>query len=207
MKYLRIILVGIFSLSTFIFSSNAQQGEVRMTLSLAGATPSGDFKDIVSKTNFRGADVNILYGFTDKISAGLNLGFQDFYEKFPRAVYKTSDGSDISAVITNSVQVIPFLATVRYNLLPQARIQPYASAGLGGAAVLNRQFLGEYPNSDNKIGFAARPGAGVYIPFRKQGEVGLNLGVNYTHVGYKTDNASNLGYLGFHIGIGFPMRD
>src|SRR5690606_2311713 len=145
MKYLRIILVGIFSLSTFIFSANAQQGEVRMTLSLAGATPSGDFKDIVSKTNFRGADVQILYGFTDKISAGLNFGFQDFYEKFPRAVYKTSDGSDISAVITNSVQVIPFLATVRYNLLPQARIQPYASAGLGGAAVLNRQFLGEYP--------------------------------------------------------------
>jgi opacity protein-like surface antigen len=167
----------------------------------------GQLKDLVDKTSLRGVDVTILYGINDQLSVGLNAGFQDFYQKFPRAVYKLSDGSDISAVLTNSIQTIPLLATARYNFMPEARVQPYASAGIGGTFVTNRQFIGEYPNDDNKIGFAARPGVGIYIPFRKQGEVGINLGVNYNYIGYKQDDISNLSYLGFTIGIGFPMRD
>lgn len=207
MKKWKILAFAVVVCCMTTWSAYAQRGEVRMTASLAGASPSGDFKDIVGKTSLRGGDVNILYGLNDKLSAGLNVGFQDFYEKFPRALYKLSDGSDISAVITNSVQTIPFLATARYNFVPAARVQPYVSAGLGGAVVINRQFIGEYPSDDNKISFAARPGLGVYIPFRKQGEVGLNLGVNYTYIGYKQDDVSNLGFIGFNVGVAFPMRD
>jgi outer membrane protein W len=206
MKNIRSFLI-VLSMLVTAFNVNAQRGEVKMTASLSGASPTGDLKTLVDKTTLRGADVNILYGITDKFSAGLNVGFQDFYEKFPRSLYKLDDGSDISAVITNSVQTIPFLATARYNFQPRARVQPYASAGVGGAVVLNRQFIGEYPNNDNKISFAARPGVGVYIPFRKQGEVGLNVGVNYTYIPYKQDNVSNLSFIGVTLGIGFPMRD
>ena len=208
MKKIKMLLIAIMALLSGVMQAAAQQrAEVRMTASIAGAIPSGDFKDIVDKTSLRGADATILYGINDKFSVGLNIGFQDFYQKFPRAVYKLSDGSDISAVLTNSIQTIPLLATVRYNFLPGARIQPYASAGAGGALVSNKQFIGEYPNDDNKLSFAAKPGVGVYIPFRKQGEVGLNLGVNYNYIAYKQDNISNLSYIGFTVGIGFPMRN
>lgn len=206
MKHIQFILLGIYFLAMGLYA-NGQQGEVRMTASLAGASPTGNLKDIVDKTSLRGVDINILYGFTDKFSGGLNIGFQDFYEKFPRALYKMEDGSDISAVITNSVQTIPFLATGRFSIQPAGRVQPYASAGLGGAVVINRQFVGEYPNSDTKIRLAARPGLGVYIPFRKQGETGVNLGVNYTYIPYKLDNVSNVSFIGFTLGIGFPMRN
>src|SRR4030095_3531658 len=185
----------------------AQQGEVRMTIGLAGASPLGEFKNLVSKTTFRGGDVLVLYGINDRLGIGLNIGFQDFYEKFPRAVYKLSDGSDISAVLTNSVQIIPFMATVRYNLKPGGFLQPFLSAGAGGAVVMNSQYLGEYPNEDDKVSFAVRPGAGIFIPFRKNGEVGVNLGINYTYIPYKQSDVSNLSYLGFTIGIGFPARN
>jgi outer membrane protein W len=190
-----------------IITTSAQQGDLRLTVSVAGAAPVGQFKDLVDKTSFRGAEATVLYGINDRFSAGLNIGFQDFYQKFPRALYKLEDGSDISAVLTNSVQAIPFLATVRYNFMPDARVQPYASAGAGGAAIINTQFIGEYSNEYNKISFAAKPGVGIYIPFRKTGEAGLNLGVNYTYIPYKLDNISNLSYIGFTIGIGFPMRN
>ncbi len=189
-----------------LFTVRAQQGEARMTLSIAGASPMGDFQNLVSKTSFRGGDVMILYGLSDKLGIGLNVGFQDFYEKFPRAVYKLSDGSDISAVLTNSVQTIPFLATARYNLKSTGFLQPYVSAGAGGAVVMNSQYLGEYPNEDDKVRFAVRPGAGIFIPFRNR-EVGIDLGVNYTYIPYKQNDISNLGYLGFTIGIGFPVRN
>ena len=207
MKKIKIVLITIIILLAGVINTSAQRGELRMTASIAGATPSGDFRDVVDKTSLRGADVNILYGINDKFSAGLNIGFQDFYQKFPRSVYKLSDGSDISAVLTNSIQTLPILATAKYSFLPQARVQPYATAGVGGAIVLNRQYIGEYPNETNKFSFAAKPGVGVYIPFRKQGEVGVNLGVNYNYIAYKQDDISNLSYIGFTIGIGFPMRD
>jgi len=206
MKKNKIILCTAFILSFAVLKTTAQQGEVRMTASLAGATPMGDFKDLVDKTSFRGVDINIIYGINDKLGAGLNIGFQDFYQKFPRAVYKLSDGSDISAVITNSVQTIPFLATAKYNF-SSSGIQPYASAGVGGSVVLYRQYLGEAANDFNKISFAARPSLGVYIPFKKDGEVGLNIAANYTYIPYKEAGVSNLSYVGFTVGVGFPMRN
>ena len=207
MKKIKIVLITIIILLAGVINTSAQRGELRMTAGIAGATPSGDFKDVVDKTSLRGADVTILYGINDKFSAGLNIGFQDFYQKFPRGLYKLSDGSDISAVITNSVQTIPLLATARYNFMPEGRVQPYATAGAGAAFVTNKQYLGEYPNENNKFSFAAKPGIGVYIPFRKQGQVGLNLGVNYHYIAYKEAGISNLSYLGFTVGIGFPMRN
>ena len=207
MKRIKIALLTMIAFSLGAIHAPAQRGEVRMIASVASATPLGNFKDVVDKTSVRGADVNILYGLNEKFSLGLNIGFQDFYQKFPRGLYKLSDGSDISAVITNSVQTIPLLATARYNFMPEGRVQPYATAGAGAAFVTNKQYLGEYPNENNKFSFAAKPGIGVYIPFRKQGQVGLNLGVNYHYIAYKEAGISNLSYLGFTAGIGFPMRN
>ena len=203
----KIIFATTLAILTNVMTPMAQRGEVRMTVSLAGASPLGDFKDLVDKTSFRGGDVLILYGINDRLGVGANFGFHDFYQKFPRALYKLSDGSDISAVLTNSVQTIPLLATARYNLKPGGFLQPYLNAGVGGAVVMNKQYVGEYPNEDDNISFALRPGAGIFIPFRKEGEVGVNLGVNYTIISYKQTDVSNLSYLGFTVGIGFPARN
>ena len=203
----KLISVIMLAILTGTITSVAQQGEVRMTISLSGASPLGDFKNLVNKTSFRGGDVSILYGINDRLGLGVNIGFQDFYQKFPRAVYKLSDGSDISAVLTNSVQTIPLIATMRYNLKPGGYLQPFFTAGAGAAIVMNSQFVGEYPNEDDKFSFALKPGAGIFIPFRKEGEVGVNLGVSYTFISYKQNDLSNLSYLGFTVGIGFPTRN
>ena len=207
MKRAGTLLGVLFLLTAKIYAQ--QQGEVKMTASIAGAMPLGQMKDrLTDNTTLRGGDVTILYGVSDKLAIGANLGFQDFYKKYPRAVYKLEDGSDISAVMTNSIQVIPFLATARYQLKNEGVLRPYVSAGLGGALVSYKQFLGEYPNESNKISLAVRPGAGVYIPFRKDGETGLNLGVNYQYMPYKVvSGMSNMSYFGFTVGIGFPMRN
>lgn len=207
MKKNKIVSLVIVAILAQTINVSAQRGELRMTASVAGAVPTGGLKDLVDKTSLRGADVTIMYGITHKLGIGLDLAFQDFYQKFPRAVYKLSDGSDISAVITNSIQTIPFLATARYNITTGSAAQVYASAGLGGSVVINRQFLGESPIDDDKISFAAKPGLGVYFPFRKGGEVGLNLGVHYNYIAYKQAGISDLSSVGFTVGIGFPMRD
>lgn len=193
----------------FAAGAHAQQGELRLTASYSIAIPMGSFKDnVVSKTSFRGADVNILYGITPQLSVGLTTGYQDFYEKYPRQVYKLEDGSDISAVISNSVQQIPLLATARYDFTTTGMIRPYALAGVGGQVILNRQFLGEYTNDNtNKISFAARPEVGIYIPFGKESHTGINLGAYYNYISYNKGGTDNMNSVGIKLGIGFPMRN
>lgn len=189
--------------------SQAQQGELRATASYSVAMPMGSFKDnVVSKTSFRGVDVNILYGISSTISVGLTSGYQDFYEKHPRQTYKLNDGSDISAVVSNSIQQIPFLATVRYDFLPTGTVRPYALAGVGGQFIVNHQYLGEYTNDNtNRFSFAARPEVGVFIPFGKESFTGVNVGAYYNYIPYNKGGIDNMNSVGIKLGIGFPMRN
>ncbi|MCG2615499.1 porin family protein [Terrimonas sp. NA20] len=207
MRSYKIIMLSALLLT--VAGSYAQKGEFRGTASYSAAMPLGSFKEnVVSKTSFRGVDINLLYGISDKVSVGFTTGYQDFYEKYPRQVYKLSDGSDVSAVISNSVQQIPLLATARYNFMTEGAIRPYALAGIGGNLVLNRQFLGEYTNDNtSRFALSARPELGVFIPFGKESETGINVGAYYNYVRYNKGDIDNMNSVGIRLGIGFPMRN
>lgn len=206
MKNKRIVLpflAGIFSLSAV----QAQKGLTKLDLSYNIALPTGDFKNTaVSNTSYRGFQASVLYGINYKLSIGLGTGFQDFYQKYPRRVYKLSDGSDASAVLTNSVQIIPVLATAKYSFTPEAAVQPYAALGLGGNLITYHQLLGEFGNQQAKVGFAARPEAGLYVPFKKDGVSGFTLGASYNIMPFKELGGSNLNNLGLHAGVSIPLR-
>src|SRR5438067_5072290 len=114
------------------FASQAQERELQLDINYAIGIPSSSFKtDAVDKTSFRGWTANAMYNLSDKISIGLGIGYQDFYQKYPRAVYKTAEGGEVSAVITNSIQTIPVLAQVQYRFLPNGMVQPYVGVGAG----------------------------------------------------------------------------
>jgi opacity protein-like surface antigen len=206
MKPLRIIvaaLLGIIVTAT----TQAQTGKLNVNIHYSAATPTGSFKDFVDKTSFRGWTGSLLYGINNHISVGLGLGFHDFYQKYPRDVYKLSDGSDISAVVTNSVQTIPLLAAAQYNFLPGKAIQPYIGVGVGGNLVVYKQYLGEFADSKNKVGFAARPEAGLFIPFTKgENAWGISANAMYNYMPFSYNGVDNLNNWGVGIGARFPLR-
>ena len=186
--------------------SQAQQGVTKLNLGYNIASPLGSFKDEVNKTSARGWTASVLYGITDKISVGLGTGYQDFYQKYPRANYKLVEGGDISAVVSNSIQVVPILATGQYNFIPDGPVQPYAGVGVGGNLVFYRQFLGEFSNSKTKFGFAVRPEAGVYIPFGRQSRSGITLNANYNYMPFNYNGVKQLSNWGGGIGVKFPLE-
>jgi len=205
MKFIKIsilLFVTMFSVSAL----QAQKGKTKLSLGYNVGLPMGSFKDNVSETSFRGLKADVLYGINDKLSIGFGTGYQDFYQKTPRQLYKLSDGSDISAVVSHSIQTIPVLAMAKYSFTPGASVQPYAALGLGGNLVSFTELLGEFGQEQVKFGFAARPEAGLYIPFKKSGETGLTLGASYNVMPFKQDNFTNLNHLGFHAGINIPLR-
>jgi hypothetical protein len=203
-------LLLITSLLVLIYipiNARAQERELQLDLNYSIGIPSGSFKtDAVDKASFRGWTANLLYNVTDKISVGLGTGFQDFYQKYPRSVYKLSEGGEVSAVLTNSIQTIPILAEFQYRFLPHQVVQPYVGVGVGGNMIVFDQYLGEFDNSKSSFKFAARPEAGVFIPFRKDGPAGIHVFGAYNYMPYKEDGVENLNNWGAGVGVKFPLR-
>lgn len=198
----------IFSLLVFLLSAfavKAQKGESNFNISYNAAFPTGSFKNIVSSNSFRGFNASVLYGVSDKLSVGLATGFQDFYQKYPRQLYKLSDGSDVSAVVTYSIQTIPIMAEAKYNFTPMATVQPYAAIGAGANFIAYEQLLGEFGDKQAKVGFVARPEAGLHIPFGKNG-AGFTIGASYNVMPFKQDDLKNLNNIGVHAGFNIPLR-
>jgi hypothetical protein len=78
---------------------------------------SSSFKEYVSKTSFRGFQGVILYNINSQFRVGLQASYNDFYQKYARAVYKTTDGADISTVLSNTLQNIPVLVRGEHSLV------------------------------------------------------------------------------------------
>lgn len=210
MRSIKIIatLATVLILAIIIPIRGSAQNELSLNLNYSIGIPAGSFHDYISDVSYRGWTANLLYAVNNKLSVGFGTGFQDFYQKNPRQVYKLNDGGDISAVVTNSVQAIPVLAIAKYNLVAGTSIQPYVGIGAGGNLVMYRQYLGEFSNSRNKFLFAVRPEAGVFVPFNKgnPSSAGININGAFNYMPYNYDGLDNINNWGVGIGVRFPLR-
>lgn len=201
----RNIILPLFALLSFT-AVQAQKGVTKATIQYNMGLPTGSFNSNLSETSLRGFKADVLHGLNDKLSIGFGTGFQDFYQKNPRQVYKLTDGSDVSAVLSHSIQTIPLLATARYSFTPGAAVQPYAGLGVGGNLITYSQLLGEFGDQQSSFGFAARPEAGIYVPFKKGGESGFTLGASYNIMPFNKIGFSNLNNIGIQAGVSIPLR-
>jgi opacity protein-like surface antigen len=189
------------------FALQAQERVLQLDINYAIGIPSSSFKtDAVDKTSFRGWTANAMYNINNNISVGLGVGYQDFYQKYPRAVYKMAQGQEISAVISNSIQILPILAQVQYRFMPHSMIEPYIGVGAGANFVTFDQYLGEFGSSTSDVKFAVRPEVGLFVPFRKDGPAGIHLFGDYNYLPYKMNGVDNLSNWGAGIGVKFPIR-
>ena len=207
MKRINIALMLIFLMPCIIV--NAQKGSLKLNLDYTYAIPSGSLKnDIVSDASPRGFNGELMYQKNNQWGAGLLIGYQDFYQKYPRALYKTGEGETTSAVLSNSVQIMPILAKGQYNFSSKksAAIQPYVSVGAGLGLINFTQFLGEFGGADNTAGFMVQAGAGIAVPFNKTGKSGFRAGGDYNFVTYNKSEFGNLGNIAFKAGVYFTLE-
>ena len=186
-----------------------EEGLLRLKVDYTAGIPLGSFKNnAVSQASWRGFSGELLYHIDNRWAVGLSTGFQDFYQKYPRQLYKASDGSDVSAVVTNSIQTSPILAKGQFSFLPGMHvIKPYVALGVGGNIITYRQFVGEYDDDKNSFRFAAQPELGVNILFGGYtGGVGLNIAAAYNYMPFSYNGLSNLNNLGVKAGINIPLK-
>lgn len=203
MKSLKYLFFFSFSLLLGV-AAFSQQGTWRANLNYGAAFPGSNMKTLFNDASLRGWSGAILYGATDQLSVGLQAGFQDFYQKNDRAVY-SEDGSDISAVVTHSVQTMPIMLKGQYRFTTEGRVQPFAGLGIGGNLVQYRKFYGQFSENNSKLGFAAQPELGVSIPVGR-GNTALQVASGYNFMPYKYGDADGLNSTYIKAGVIFQLR-
>jgi hypothetical protein len=123
-------------------------------------------------------------------------------------LYKTGDNETTSAVVTNTLEAVPFLVRGTYFPMGGSQaIQPYISAGAGINVVNHTQYLGEFGDSDISFPLAAQAGAGVVIPLgRILRESAFKVGATYNYAAYNKNNLKNISSVGANAGIVFSLR-
>lgn len=206
------IIAFFMSLSAACFFGIAAsaQNNVKLELDYNASSPLGSFRnDYVKKASFRGGTGEISYTINPKFSLGLFSGFQNYYQKYDRQVYKLDGNQTVSAVVSNSMDIIPVL--LRGSFYPMAassaKIQPYVSAGAGVNLVNYGQYLGEFGGTESSTTFAAQAGVGIRIPFgNKWNQTAFKIGATYNYANYNRNELKSLNTAGVSAGVVFGLR-
>ena len=206
MKKIKIIIAAL-GIICFSQSANAQKGTFKLDLNYNYSLPISGFKsDLISDNSPRGFMGGLMYSFNDKLSAGLGFGFQDYYQKYPRALYPISKSQEVSAVLSNSIQTTPVILEAKYFPLSAPFLKPYVSVGAGANIIDFNQYLGEFGSGQTSVGFRAQGGLGVMIPFTKFSSSGINVGATYDYASYHKFGYNDLSSVNFQAGVTINLK-
>jgi hypothetical protein len=190
-------------LAVFCFAQKTQAQDHRLNLNLnySVTQPFGSLHDYAGKTSFNSWNGSLMYDISPSFSAGLTLGFHDYYKKIPRMIYSDKT-TDISAVQTHTLQTIPVQATGIYTIHGGRQgVHPYLGLGVGITDVNYEKYWGEFADQDNRVAFSISPMAGLKIPLGQTSPVKLNIGVRYNYVPYSYNEIDNINSLEGNVGI------
>lgn len=197
-------LGGLFLISQ---SATAQKNNLKLDLNYNYSMPVSRFNsDLISDNSPRGFMGALLYSFNDKLSAGLGIGFQDYYQKYPRQLYSIGKSQDVSAVLSNSIQTTPVLIKAKYSPFASIFLKPYISLGAGANIVDFNQYLGQFSSGQTNVNLRVLGGLGLQIPFAKFSSSGINLGATYDYAPYNKFGYKDLSTVNFQAGVIFNMK-
>ncbi len=208
MKKIKILFLPLIAVLFFAGNADAQKGDLRLDLKYNYSLPvSGFNKDLISNISPRGFEGAIMYQFNDRWSGGLDIAYQDYYQKYPRGIYAQSKTQTVSAVITNSIQTTPVMLKGQWVPVENtARIKPYISLGAGANLVNFDQYLGQFASGGTSVNFIGQAGLGVNIPFDKAGNYAFTIGSNYNYAPYKKYGYKDLSSVNFQAGFSIKMK-
>jgi opacity protein-like surface antigen len=182
------------------------QDYLQFNLGYNASIPTGGFKNYVTNPAYKGFTAGLSFPVTSQLSLGLNVGYNDFYQKYPRAQYSDGHGSSISAVVSNSIQLVPLTFSADYTLLKKGFIRPYIGAGAGVNFISFDQYLGEFDNPQSMAKLAVFGEAGFLIPVNYDGSTAFKIGGSYNYAPFNMYGVSNLDNWGLQAGVRFALK-
>jgi opacity protein-like surface antigen len=204
-------LLMLFCLSSDTVRAQANPDGRQFSIFYSYGIPSGSFsKELISEGSPRGVGFELTWKLSKQWRLGPSFGFQDFHQKGDRELLKPDPATDISAVVSNSIQIYPVMAKAIYLPMAEkeARLQPFLSAGVGGAMVSNRQLWGMFDviNSTN-FSVAMAAGAGLQYALGSSQKTSLFASANYQFVPYRRYEVSNLNSINIQAGVRLRLNN
>lgn len=157
----------------------------------------GDLGSYIAQPSFRGAVLDHHRSITDNISAGIELGWNVFYERKDYDTY-SNDQVSVSGIQYRYSNNLPILATFEYNLNPENPLKPYANVGIGTMYTERDTEMGIWLLSEKAWHFAFKPELGLLY------EVNENAALKIAAKYYYGSAAGDLGaqsYFALAIGL------
>ncbi|GAB3253977.1 hypothetical protein GCM10027347_14080 [Larkinella harenae] len=176
----------------------------RITAFYGASLPLGSLPNYIDKTGGRNFSVAVEAMFPGRFSVGGRIGHQYISERLPRQTYSFDDGSDISAVQTRTLTVVPLMAigSVYLNDI-HATVRPYLQLGAGGAYVDYTKYYGTLADQKTGVRTAVAPAIGAKFQFGKNNNFGGELQAQYQNVFFKYNELNNSANLMLSVGLSY----
>jgi outer membrane protein len=170
------------------------------TLTYSIGFPSGDLKDFIGKTSFRGINFDFQKKVQDNIGVGVSVGWNVFYQEMGYGTY-TLDNVSLSGKQWRYSNHIPILATSTFELKPGESLNPYVGLGVGVTYTIRNTDMNLYTIELDAWNFTLQPAVGVLIEASDVTKV--NLSARYNQ-GFKAgDFTSSQSYFSLNVGFTF----
>jgi outer membrane protein W len=141
--------------------------------------PVGSSRDFISNATVEGMNINWAYFVTPNLAVGLDIGYNNYHEKFSQRVYRPNENTAINAAQYRYTQVFPIKAQAKWFFMPNNFIKPYAGLGIGALSAGQHIVIQDFDAWDNNWGFLMSPEIGVLIPFGYDKNWGANITAGY----------------------------
>ena len=156
----------------------------------------------VNDISTRGARIGYRAFLTEKVSAGVDIGWNLLDEYKPRETFQTGSGA-ITTDYFNYIYSYSFAVSGQYNFKmgDREKIRPYTGLGLGVSNQEYVKYYNFYSEADKSWGFLMRPEAGIMVKLSERRSVGAIAAIHYD---YSTNRMKNFDYKGFSA-LGFQI--
>lgn len=196
----KIIFLMIFGALLGTTKSFGQQDSY-MSVQYSVSFGTGDMSEYISKTSWRGILLEYRGYVSSQVFAGVDVGWNVFYEKKDYDTY-TQGTESLSGIQFRYQNQVPILATLDYLFMNDSEIRPYIGLGIGTMYSERATDMNLYRLKQNSWQFAVK------------GEVGLLYEVSYSssiklaakyYNGFKTGKMENQGFFSINLGMAWAL--
>ena len=194
-----IALVIFFSL--LIGTKGYGQQDSYMSVKYGVSFATGDMGDYISAVSWRGFLVEYKKAVSDNLLAGIDVGWNVFYERKPADTY-TRGTESLSGIQYRYQNEVPILATADYLIGSGSAMKPYVGIGIGTMYSERSTDMNIYRWKQTTWHFALKAELGLLY------ELNYSTSVKFAakyYNGFKTKTLDNQGYVSLSLGLAFNL--
>jgi len=186
----------------FVGTTGILKAQSTATVAYSVGFPSGDLKDFIGKSSFRGIQLDFQKMIQENIGVGVSFGWNVFYQEMSSGTY-TIDNVSLYGKQWRYSNHIPMLISSTYYLKPGESINPYVGLGVGVTYSRRNTDMNLYTIERDGWNFTMQPAIGLLIEASDVTKV--NISGRYNQ-GFKAgDFTTSQSY--FSLNLGFTFMD